>query len=796
MKLLELEINNFRGIKELKITPNGKNFLISGPNGSGKSAVVDAVDFLLTGQVSRMSGAGTKGITLKKHAKHVDSETKDVEVRALLKLHGVDEGVEIKRVLSKPTQLIFEDKYADLLEPVLELASRGQHVLTRREILNYITADAGTRSKQITNLLKLQDIDNTRKVLVKLKNILRNEFNSAKNSLEDSEAKIKATTNTYDFTEPNVLAYVNKKREILNGTSLEVLDSNILIGLNRPSYSTDEGVNLNILDQDLQNIRDFIFQKDHWDQLMQEYKQLQETIEKGPAEQLKLSRLGLKAVDGNSCPLCDVSWEEGKLKTHIEGKIKKLEAARQDLDRAESILVELSESVKITRASLNEVVTASNSLGLVEEKDKLMVWMEELIRIINAVEEDHYPEIMIPTNVVEYLNIIKKSASQITTKPSPEEHAWDTLTRLEENLKYYHEARKNYEIYQKAYEKSKLLHDSFINSRNQVLEKLYTQIKDRFVELYQELHGPDEINFDAVLESDGAGIDFQVDFHGRGVNPPHALHSEGHQDSMGICLYLALAEQLTEGYIDLIVLDDVMMSVDAPHRRQICHLLADFFKGRQFFITTHDQTWARQLQSEGVVRSGDRIELSNWTIENGPSVNYMDDIWDPIETDLRKNDIPSAAAKLRRGSEEYFSLVCSALHAHVKFKFNGQYELGDLLSGAMSSYKRQLKQAKTVARSWENYDELERLTEIEDYSKDVFGRINMERWAVNPAVHYNQWADFTPQDFKPVVDSFQDLFGMFQCEKCGTLMHLVMDCATAEAVKCNCGSVNWNLRGK
>ena len=54
MKLMELEIVNFRGIKNLQIKPQGKNFLIWGPNGSGKSAVVDSIDFLLTGDISRM----------------------------------------------------------------------------------------------------------------------------------------------------------------------------------------------------------------------------------------------------------------------------------------------------------------------------------------------------------------------------------------------------------------------------------------------------------------------------------------------------------------------------------------------------------------------------------------------------------------------------------------------------------------------------------------------------------------------------------------------------------------------
>lgn len=125
MKLLELDIQNFRGIKNLKITPQGKNFLISGPNGSGKSAVVDAVDFLLTGQVSRMTGSGTKGITIKKHAKHVDALEKDVQVSALVELHGVQEPFCISRSLDQPKKIVYDQKYREFLEPVLELATRG-----------------------------------------------------------------------------------------------------------------------------------------------------------------------------------------------------------------------------------------------------------------------------------------------------------------------------------------------------------------------------------------------------------------------------------------------------------------------------------------------------------------------------------------------------------------------------------------------------------------------------------------------------------------------------------------------
>jgi len=48
MKLLELEIHDIRGIRDLSLNPQSSNIVLWGPNGSGKSAVVDALDFLLT----------------------------------------------------------------------------------------------------------------------------------------------------------------------------------------------------------------------------------------------------------------------------------------------------------------------------------------------------------------------------------------------------------------------------------------------------------------------------------------------------------------------------------------------------------------------------------------------------------------------------------------------------------------------------------------------------------------------------------------------------------------------------
>jgi predicted ATP-binding protein involved in virulence len=72
----QLHIHEFRGIRDLQLSPQGKNFAVCGPNGTGKSGVVDAIEFVLTGEISRLSGRGTGNLSVKSHGPHVDSRDK------------------------------------------------------------------------------------------------------------------------------------------------------------------------------------------------------------------------------------------------------------------------------------------------------------------------------------------------------------------------------------------------------------------------------------------------------------------------------------------------------------------------------------------------------------------------------------------------------------------------------------------------------------------------------------------------------------------------------------------------
>lgn len=290
-------------------------------------------------------------------------------------------------------------------------------------------------------------------------------------------------------------------------------------------------------------------------------------------------------------------------------------------------------------ASLDRVIAVAKQVGLKEEASTLDNCRSQIRDLSAALTSpiDRYPdsrfnEESVKTAVMDskIVSGFKKVLATIKAKfpeATPEQNAWDILTRLEENLKVFENAKTKLASAVVMDKRGKILYHSFLYARDMVLTSLYDSIGNRFAELYRGLHGADEAGFTAKIEPEDAGLDLEVDFYGRGNHPPHALHSEGHQDSMGLCLFLALAERLTGGFIDLVILDDVIMSVDSDHRREICRLLRDKFPNRQFIITTHDKTWANQLKTEGIVQSSRLIEFYNWHVDTGPCVDCETDMW-------------------------------------------------------------------------------------------------------------------------------------------------------------------------
>ena len=80
---------------------------------------------MFTGNISRLSGRGTQGMSLKDHGPHIDAEPEDAVVKAKIQVEGIDEPFEIERHMSDSKELIYPDDIGeDILKEVLEIAEK------------------------------------------------------------------------------------------------------------------------------------------------------------------------------------------------------------------------------------------------------------------------------------------------------------------------------------------------------------------------------------------------------------------------------------------------------------------------------------------------------------------------------------------------------------------------------------------------------------------------------------------------------------------------------------------------
>lgn len=136
IKLESAHIEEVRGIRKLDLDFHREKFAISGPNGSGKSGVIDAIEFGLTGNIGRLTGRGTKGLSVSEHWPHVDKTKFPDAAFVTLKvfLPTLAKTATITRKVNAPSKLKIEPADADIVAVLEEVADHPEITLSRREI--------------------------------------------------------------------------------------------------------------------------------------------------------------------------------------------------------------------------------------------------------------------------------------------------------------------------------------------------------------------------------------------------------------------------------------------------------------------------------------------------------------------------------------------------------------------------------------------------------------------------------------------------------------------------------------
>ncbi|MHB8724045.1 MAG: AAA family ATPase [Casimicrobiaceae bacterium] len=809
-------IQEFRGIRHLTIDFNLHNFAICGPNGTGKSGVVDALEFALTGNISRLSGKGTGEISLKDHAPHVDSRNRPDKAKVVVTLFipSLNKTVTIERVVSHPANPVISDSCPAVLEVLKQVAAHPEFALSRRELIHYVLSPPGDRAKEVQALLRLDSVESLRGTLLRIANASKKEADPIVREKTLAQENLLRALEITQLHKEKLLEAANARRKILELHSITELTTTTSLkdGLAVKAAGQPSSVPKVQALTDINRLKDLIADLNSDITNSTRAMALEElallnanplVVESTQKEHLLQSAFGL--IDENGCPVCDTRWNPADLKQHVARKLvqfKEIANKRTEIEKsirplAEKLL-DLQDSFNVIRrygALLKPAIDTSAIEGVVttlSNRRKSIQAFIPIIETIGALEEFGKN----PKNVTEVLTKIEAAVVAIP-EPTKQDAAREYLTVAQERLENFRAVAQRLKTGEEQAKLARAIYDVYVNVSTEVLDGIYKAVAKDFAELYSYINNDDERDFSAKLTPSMGKLGFGVDFYGRGHFPPGAYHSEGHQDGMGLCLYLALMKHLLGDGFTFAVLDDVLMSVDTGHRREVCNLLKERFSETQFILTTHDPIWLKHMRTVEMIGPKSQLHFRSWHVDHGPTEWDGRDVWGEIAEELKKNNVHGAAGTLRRYLEYFSKEVCHSLRAPVEFRGDAQYQLGDLLPAAVGQFRKHLKGATAAARSWRNKVDEEAAGKLETEFATIVARSTVEQWQMNATIHYNDWDNLSVADFKPVVDAFRSLTDALTCSNAGCgLLYVSPEHKQVEALRCNCGATNMSLRRK
>lgn len=815
IKVISLGIKEFRGIRDLKLHLDGQNYAVCGPNGTGKSGIVDALEFGLTGSISRLTGKGRGSVSVREHGPHVNS--RGHPERAIVTLEVVipstGKRATISRSIRSPRAPTIVPDEPDVRAAFAYAEQHPEFALSRREIIKYVLAEPGERAKELQALLQLDDLETVRSLLLKIANATAREVKPLEQQQASTAESLMRALGVTELKQSAVLQAVNVKRAVLGLPPLTKIEATTSIrdGLETQSLPPAVKVAKSTARDDVRAAMaalDALKTDEHVSQSIAARAALitlksNEELLSGVARDGMLAT-ALDLFDERLCPVCETEWDPKKFRQIVEGQRQKLIDAANQRKAAEALVAPVSARLQSAHEALAPVLTYGPNLPTPIDIAAVRELRSDLIRRLQAFRAFLPLDATIAaldvqvTEVGDARAVMEAATKAISELPEPTDRdaARDFLTVGQERLEAWRSAASRHNATKQRADVAERVHAIYSRTSDRALEAIYKDVEAEFRAFYRAINGDDESEFEAQLTPSLGKLSFEVDFYGKGFFPPGAYHSEGHQDGMGLCLYLALMKYLLGAGFTFAVLDDVLMSVDAGHRREVCSLLRSAFPGTQFVLTTHDDVWLKHMRSATLIDGKHSIEFRKWHVDHGPAEWTNADVWAEIDAYVASNDIRAAASLLRYYLEHLSAEWCSHLGGRVEYRGDARYELGDLLPAATAALRSLYKRAKAAAQSWGDSTGVTTIAQQEAGFAGAVTAAFVEQWQINPSVHYNEWENLQREDFAPVVTAFKQLERAFQCAACGDSLYVTSTGKIREALRCACAATNLNLKVK
>ena len=770
IRIKSISIEAFRGITNLDFELEGKSLVLRGENGTGKSSLIDALEFFFTGAVAHLEGV--KGLSLTNHGCHVNFGPRDVKVNTTF-----DPGSTIltRTFATVPTP-------PKPLEDYFRAAQNGAFILRRAQILEFINSQPADRFQAIANIIGLEALDRLELELMRAMDDLSGKVQSNEKEINELLFDITQTTGIVVTDVDGVLPALNK---ILEKSRLPSINSMSEIGehmermlkIVKMGQGKDQTI---FLTKIIETIGTGIIPTGFVSQLIEFSSKVDELMQQNVKRQVALVGLieGGKSIIEQEvldvCPLCEQAIDRVGLLARLMERIKVLGA----LSARASMVREMSVPVLSTLESVTDVVkTISPNMAHFEQLSKLKVELDETLVMLQTVSEeataakDFVCKIDIE-RVIRQLEKIDSIGSRILEESgrllqavglTDEERLFLRISLLIDGVRTKSDrlitSKSELETLRINQRLAEKLYFTFSEAKKSRVQAEYANMTAIIEEYYSILH-PNEPykNIELkVVTARRASTELKMDFFGRKSEDPRALASEGHLDSLGLCIFLAFVKRFNSD-CSLVLLDDVVTTIDSGHRQNVCKLLLEKFSDKQLLVTTHDGLWYEQLlasqRAYGMDGHFKNMTIVDWSVEAGPRIVDYKPRWEKIQQYIDKGDKTGAGNQGRQYLEWLLRNTCQITEAPVPFKISGKYEMRDLLASAEKRLESLIKEESFRASVLQSFRNLE-------------GTIIMG----NLLSHDNPIAEnISTNEVRNFCNAILDLHTRLSCPTCGELL--------------------------
>lgn len=287
--------------------------------------------------MGRLTGRGTKGLSVAQHGPHVDKTNFPDAAFVTLKvfLTDLNKSVTMTRFVANPSKPAITPDNEEIRAVLAEVSDHPEITLSRREILRFILIEPSKRSEEIQALLKLEEIGDARKALNAALNKLTIGLSEAESLVRSRRGALQLHLQISVVKPEFVLEAANQRRKVLNLPEITELtkDTKLDDGLTLTGGTTDfnkESALRDITELAKAEQQSATLGTAEVATLLSDLARLSDDPALADAlQQRAFVEKGLSLVDSAACPLCDTTWPDIEhLREHLKAKLAKSEEAK------------------------------------------------------------------------------------------------------------------------------------------------------------------------------------------------------------------------------------------------------------------------------------------------------------------------------------------------------------------------------------------------------------------------------------------------------------------------------------